>query len=60
MLYSAVLAQAHRTLGPRFGIPDTSSLPEDADEVFGQSIANWEPFPDTISALARLSKHYKL
>ncbi|KAF8761783.1 HAD-like protein [Rhizoctonia solani] len=30
------------------------------DQAFGQSIRNWRPFPDTCTALAKLSKYYKL
>jgi len=32
----------------------------DEDIAFGKSIPKWKPFPDTIPALATLSKYYKL
>ena len=36
------------------------SLPLDAGERFAESIRDWEPFPDTVSALERLAKRYRL
>ena len=39
--------------------PATHGLAED-DIAFGNSIPKWPVFPDTISALATLSRHYKL
>ncbi|EKM56866.1 uncharacterized protein PHACADRAFT_254227 [Phanerochaete carnosa HHB-10118-sp] len=41
------------------GQPATPGLEED-DIAFGKSISKWPVFPDTIAALATLSKHYKL
>jgi 2-haloalkanoic acid dehalogenase type II len=32
----------------------------DEDITFGSSVGDWKPFPDTIPALATLSRHYKL
>lgn len=40
-------------------IPSTEGLAEE-DITFGKSIAKWRPFPDTIPALATLSKYFKL
>lgn len=60
MLYSDILTETHRRLGSEahFNVAPTPSAEE--DRAFGASVANWEPFPDTKEALARLSKHCKL
>jgi 2-haloacid dehalogenase len=54
--YRDVLAQVVAKIGERFGFVATQrqmkSLPE--------SLPSWKPFPDTISALRRLKKKYKL
>ncbi|CCD52286.1 hypothetical protein ACHAO1_002489 [Botrytis cinerea] len=39
--------------------PDPSALESEAQE-FSQKIPNWPAFPDTVSALQKLHKHYKL
>ncbi|EIW58493.1 haloalkanoic acid dehalogenase [Trametes versicolor FP-101664 SS1] len=74
MRYSALLAKVHATLEARLQDkptpPETSATSEpvlssahkdsgDA-QAFAQSVAAWQPFPDTITALATLSKRYKL
>lgn len=41
------------------GEPQTAGL-SDEDIAFGKSIPKWPVFPDTIPALAALSKHFKL
>lgn len=57
VLYSQLLS----TVFPRFvaalGFDEPS--PEEGRE-FGRSVGKWPAFPDTIEALRRLSKHYKL
>ena len=42
------------------GIVSSAEGLTDEDIAFGKSIPQWSPFPDTIKALATLSKHYKL
>lgn len=56
MIYSTLLSHAHSRLAAKLGVESTPTLDHD----FGQSVRSWAPFPDTCSALARLSKYYKL
>ncbi|CEL57945.1 hypothetical protein RSOLAG1IB_02690 [Rhizoctonia solani AG-1 IB] len=56
MIYSDILANTHKGLAAKLGIESKPEL----DQAFGQSIRNWAPFPDTCTALAKLSKYYKL
>ncbi|KAJ4343104.1 hypothetical protein N0V95_006752 [Ascochyta clinopodiicola] len=55
--YSEVLAAVHPQLCKELGLqaPTTQE-----SETFGASIGSWPLFPDTLDALQRLSKHYKL
>lgn len=57
MLYSEVLSRAHAELATLFGVPDVS---REENITFGYSVGHWRPFPDTVQALERLSKRYKL
>jgi 2-haloacid dehalogenase len=54
--YRNVLQSVVRNLGKRFGFeasdPEAFALPE--------SIANWQPFPDTVDSLHRLKQRHKL
>jgi 2-haloalkanoic acid dehalogenase type II len=57
MPYSQLLATIHPRLAARLGLP----TPSDADnERFGASVGTWPAFPDTVEALHRLSRQYKL
>lgn len=56
MLYNQLLASVHKALATRIG---TSSTPEE-DAAFGSSISSWPAFSDTVAALAKLKKYYKL
>ncbi|KAE8350503.1 HAD-like domain-containing protein [Aspergillus coremiiformis] len=57
MPYSQLLATIHPQLTSRLGLnPPTM---EESDQ-FGESVGQWPAFPDTVEALKRLSKHYKL
>lgn len=49
---------ASTSVGTSAAAKDTS--PSSAAEAFAQSVAAWQPFSDTIPALATLSKRYKL
>lgn len=57
MPYSQLLATVHPVLAERLGLPAPA---EEQNKSFGESVGNWPAFPDTVSALHRLSKHYKL
>ncbi|KAI0629356.1 HAD-like domain-containing protein [Trametes polyzona] len=49
---------AQASVGTSADAQDAS--PSSDAEAFAQSVASWQPFPDTIPALAALSKRYKL
>lgn len=55
--YSQLLATIHPLLSARLGLPTPS---KEASTTFGESVGNWPAFPDTVEALYKLSKHYKL
>lgn len=55
-IYSQILADVYGNLAAEWGITTTR---EDQAR-FGASIGQWPPFSDTISALQRLQKHFKL
>lgn len=54
--YSLVLENVLKTMGTRLGFtPSASEI-----YVFGQSVADWSPFPDTVDALFALKQKFKL
>ncbi|KAK0386142.1 hypothetical protein NLU13_5979 [Sarocladium strictum] len=55
-LYSAVLAEAYGNLAKELGL----AASEEEKTKYGQSVGDWPAFPDTLEALKRLQKHYKL
>ncbi|KIV85960.1 haloacid dehalogenase, type II [Exophiala sideris] len=57
MPYSEVLAKIYPKIAERIGLPAPSA--QEA-KTFGQSVGWWPAFPDTVDALKRLSKHYRL
>ena len=57
MVYSQLLATVHPLLAAKLDLPAPSV--EESIE-FGDSVGSWPAFPDTIDALNRLSKQYKL
>ncbi|PWY73045.1 2-haloalkanoic acid dehalogenase [Aspergillus heteromorphus CBS 117.55] len=57
MPYSQLLATIHPVWATRLGLP-TPSL--EASLRFGDSVGNWPAFPDTVAALTRLARYYKL
>ncbi|PLB53545.1 putative hydrolase [Aspergillus steynii IBT 23096] len=57
LIYSDLLATVHPTLVTQLGLPAPTPAESKA---FGESVGNWPAFPDTVDALKRLSKHYKL
>lgn len=55
--YSEVLTAVHPTLCEKLGLEKPS---EEESKEFGASVGSWPAFPDTVAALKRLSKTYKL
>jgi len=58
MPYDEILTLAFQEFAKRLDI-DYPELEDDAS-AFGNSIASWKPFPDSIQALQSLQKHYKI
>lgn len=56
MLYREVVASAVRMVAESLGLEIPASL---AAEI-GDSVGDWQPFPDSVAALAKLGKHCKL
>lgn len=56
MLYAELLAHVHTQLAAEWQVP--ADPVEDA--AFGQSIAAWPAFPDTVEALRYLKQHFRL
>jgi len=54
--YNELLAETHKAFASRL---DSTSTPEE-DSTFGHSISHWNVFPDTVAALAKLKKYYRL
>lgn len=50
------LMPIYETLAPRFGLPEG---PEQV-KAFARAAHDWPAFPDSVDALARLAKHFKL
>ncbi|KAG2005320.1 hypothetical protein GB937_008863 [Aspergillus fischeri] len=57
MPYSRLLTTIHPLLTERLGLNSPTS---EESHIFGESVGHWPAFPDTVEALKRLSKHYKL
>lgn len=55
-LYRDVLAAAYGNLATELGV----SADEDAKSKFGLGVGDWTIYPDTLDALERLHKHFKL
>ncbi|KAI1849567.1 hypothetical protein JX265_013573 [Neoarthrinium moseri] len=55
--YSKLLASIHPGIAKKLGLAEPS--PEDSI-AFGASVGAWPAFPDTVDALKRLGKQYKL
>jgi 2-haloalkanoic acid dehalogenase type II len=58
MRYSQVLATLYPQFAARLGLKAAATAQE--SEIFSQSVGQWPAFTDTVDALKRLSKHYKL
>ncbi|KAL6914280.1 hypothetical protein ACHAPO_010970 [Fusarium lateritium] len=57
MKYSELLATIHPKVAEKLFLPEPTA---EQNEAFGNSVGSWPAFPDTVDALRRLSKHYKL
>lgn len=57
MKYADMLTAIHPQLASRLGLPEPTS---EQNKAFGDSIGKWPAFPDSVDALKRLGKFYKL
>lgn len=57
MPYSELLETVHPQFAARLSLEPPSS---EESKKFGHSVGHWPAFPDTVDALRRLSKYYKL
>jgi 2-haloalkanoic acid dehalogenase type II len=55
--YSELLTIIHPKLCKELGLQEPT---KEESEAFGGSVGDWPAFPDSVEALKRLSKHYKL
>ncbi len=55
-LYSSVLRRVFRRLCAEYQVP----VNDDAVVEFGASVEHWPPFTDTVEALGRLARHFRL
>jgi len=56
LAYSELLTTIHPQIAERLSLSST----KEQDKAFGDSVGSWPAFPDTVDALRRLGKHYKL
>lgn len=56
LVYREVLSQSLQEVGRRLGVKITSEEGRD----FAESLTRWEPFPDTVASLEKLSEHFRL
>ncbi|KAK5994300.1 putative 2-haloalkanoic acid dehalogenase [Cladobotryum mycophilum] len=56
--YSAILERVYGEIASELGLD--ASVTDDEKVAFGASIGHWPAFPDTITALKQLSRHFKL
>ncbi|KAH7006846.1 HAD-like domain-containing protein [Ilyonectria destructans] len=57
MKYSELLTTIHPQIAERLGLPAPTA---ERGKAFGASIGHWPAFTDTVEALRRLGKHYRL
>lgn len=57
MKYADLLATIHPHVASRLGLPEPTA---EQNRAFGDSVGRWPAFPDTVEALKRLGKFYKL
>ncbi|KAK8040743.1 hypothetical protein PG994_013750 [Apiospora phragmitis] len=56
--YSAILAKVYERIAHECGLSEVTAEGESA--AFGSSIGTWRSFPDTVEALWRLKRHFRL
>lgn len=56
LAYREVLSRSLQEVGRRLGVKITSTEGRE----FAESLTRWEPFPDTVASLQKLSKHFRL
>ncbi|MGY6768487.1 HAD-IA family hydrolase [Komagataeibacter xylinus] len=56
LLFPDDMVPVYHILAEQFDLPRDDAIAE----AFAQDARNWKPFPDTVAALKRLSKHFKL
>ncbi|KAF7541754.1 hypothetical protein G7Z17_g11877 [Cylindrodendrum hubeiense] len=57
MKYADLLTTIHPQIAARLGLPVPTN---EQNKAFGSSVGRWPAFSDTVNALKRLGKHYKL
>ncbi|KAI0023984.1 haloacid dehalogenase [Xylariomycetidae sp. FL0641] len=57
MRYSQLLATIHPQIAAKLGLAPPTA---EQSQAFGDSVGSWPAFPDTVDALRRLAKQYKL
>ncbi|KAI1391788.1 HAD-like protein [Hypoxylon trugodes] len=57
MPYSQLLTKIYGRVAQKLGLAPPT---EEESRAFGNSVRDWPAFPDTVDALHRLAKHYKL
>ena len=57
MPYAELVSTVHPKIAKGLGLP---TPPAEQSRQFGKSVGAWPAFPDTVDALQRLSKHFKL
>ncbi|KXH39501.1 haloacid dehalogenase [Colletotrichum nymphaeae SA-01] len=57
--YAQLLTTIHPQIAAKLGLASPPPSPE-ASKAFGDSVGSWPAFPDTVDALRRLGKYYKL
>ncbi|KAJ6444870.1 hypothetical protein O9K51_03270 [Purpureocillium lavendulum] len=55
-LYSSVLSEAYGRVAEELGVEAS----EEDKAAFGNGVGDWPAYPDTVEALRRLKRHYKL
>jgi 2-haloalkanoic acid dehalogenase type II len=57
LAYDELLALIHPQVAAKLGLGAPTS---EENDTFGASVGKWPAFPDSVAALGRLSRHYKL
>ena len=60
MKYATLLEKVYIEIAAELGLSQESSTFEQETAAFGGSVGNWPPFSDTVEALQKLAKRYKL